>query len=75
MFESIVVIIFGLLMGITIRTAISVAWGLAKVIAVLLCVVALAGLFIGLAYAAGALLLVPVGLIAGAWGLLAACGR
>lgn len=74
MFELIVVIIFAWLLFQAIKLAVSITWGLAKVLAVLLCIIAVPGLVIGLISAAGAMLLVPVGLIAGAWGLLKACG-
>ena len=74
MFEILVTIIFAWLFWQALRLAFAVTWGLAKVLAVILCIVALPALVVGLISAAGAFLLIPVGLIAGAWGLLKACG-
>lgn len=73
MFEILVTIIFIWLFWQALRLAFSVAWGLAKGIAVILCVLALPGLVIGLMSAAGVLLLIPLGILAAAWGLLKAC--
>lgn len=73
MFEMLVAIIFIWLFYLAMKLAFSIAWGLAKVIAVILCILALPALIVGLVSAAGAFLLIPVGIVAGAWGLLKAC--
>ena len=49
------------------------AWGIAKLIATLLFVIALPMLVLCLLFAGGMLLLVPLGLIALAFGILKAC--
>ena len=72
MFEILVTIVFIWLFWLALKLAFSVAWGLAKVVAVILCVLALPGLVIGLLSAAGVLLLLPLGAILAAWGLLKA---
>lgn len=72
MFELLVTIIFIWLFWQALRLFFAVTWGLAKVIAVILCVLALPGLVIGLLSAAGVLLLIPLGLLLAAWGLLKA---
>lgn len=74
MFEILAAIIFIWLFCVAVKLAFSIAWGLAKVIAVILCVLALPALVIGLVSAAGAFLLIPVGIVAAACGLLKACG-
>ena len=73
MFEILVIILFIWLFWQALRLVFSVAWGLAKVLAVILCIVALPALVVGLVSAAGAFLLIPMGLIAGAWGILKGC--
>lgn len=73
MFEILVAIIFIWLFCVAVKLAFSVAWGLAKVIAVILCILALPALVVGLISAAGAFLLIPVGIVAGACGLLKVC--
>lgn len=74
MFEILATVIFIWLFWQALRLAFSIAWGLAKVIAVILCILALPVLVVGLISAAGTFLLIPVGIVAGAWGLLKACG-
>ena len=49
------------------------AWGMAKVIATVLFIIALPMLVLGLIFAGGLLLLVPLGLLALALGILKAC--
>lgn len=73
MFEILVTIVFAWLFWLALRLVFSVSWGLAKGIAVILCVLALPGLVIGLMSAAGFLLLIPLGILAAAWGLLKVC--
>lgn len=74
MFEILAAIIFIWLFCVAIKLSFSIVWGLAKVIAVILCILALPALVIGLVSAAGAFLLIPVGIMAAACGLLKACG-
>lgn len=74
MFEILVTVLFVWLFWQALRLAFSIAWGLAKAIAVILCILALPALVVGLLSAAGTFLLIPVGIVAGAWGLLKACG-
>ena len=53
--------------------SIKVAWGLAKVISVALFVLALPAMMVCLVFAGGIFLLLPVALIAAAYGLLRCC--
>ena len=73
MFEILVLVLFCWLFFKAIGLAFKVAWGVAKVIAVLLSVFALPLLIICFLFAGGFVLLVPVLLIAGAFGILKAC--
>lgn len=73
MFELIVLAIFGWIFWGVIKLLFKVAWGLAKILAVVLFILALPSLVCCLLYASGVILLVPVALITGAWGLLKAC--
>lgn len=73
MFELLVVILFCWLSVKTIGLALSITWGAAKVLATILFVIALPVLFVGLLFAGGVLLLLPLALIAGAAGILKAC--
>lgn len=73
MFELLVLILFCWIFFGAIRLAFKVAWGLAKVLAVILCVLALPSLIGCLLYASGVILLVPVALIGIAWGILKSC--
>ena len=73
MFEILVTVLFVWLFWQALRLAFSIAWGLAKVIAVILCILALPALVVGLISAAGTFLLIPVGIVAGACGLLKVC--
>ena len=73
MFEILALILFGWLFFEAIRLACKVAWGLAKIAAVILFVLALPT-FIGiLLMAVGFLLLVPLFLVVAAFGILKAC--
>jgi len=49
------------------------AWSLAKVIAVLLLIVSVPGLFVCLTFVGGLVLLVPLAMIGAAFGLLKCC--
>lgn len=73
MFELIVLALFCWIFFGAIKLTFKVAWGLAKVIAVILFVLALPSLIGCLLYARGIILLVPVALIGLAWGILKAC--
>lgn len=73
MFELLVLILFCWLFFGAIRLAFKVTWGLAKVIAVILFILALPSLIGCLLFASGVILLLPLALIAAAWGVLKAC--
>ena len=73
MFELLVLILFGWLFVKTIGLAFRVTWGLAKVVAIVLFVLALPTLIGCFLVAGGILLLIPVALIGSAWGVLRAC--
>lgn len=73
MFELLVLILFCWLFFGAIRLAFKVTWGLAKVIAVILFILALPSLIGCLLFASGVILLLPLTLIAAAWGVLKAC--
>jgi len=65
MFEILVIILFCWLFVKMIGLAVKVAWGAAKLIAVILAIIALPVLIVGFVIAGGFLLLLPVLLIAG----------
>ena len=73
MFELLALILFCWIFFGAIKLAFKVAWGLAKVVAVILFILALPSLIGCLLYASGIILLVPVALIGLAWGILRAC--
>ena len=73
MFELIVLALFCWIFFGAIKLTFKVAWGLAKLIAVILFILALPSLIGCLLYASGIILLVPVALIGLAWGILKAC--
>ncbi|MBQ8815549.1 MAG: hypothetical protein IJZ85_13750 [Lachnospiraceae bacterium] len=73
MFEIVVLLLFCWLFFKAIGLAFKVAWGAAKVIAVVLSVVALPILIVCLLFAGGFVLLLPVVLIAAALGILRSC--
>lgn len=64
------VFLFGGLLVEAIKLSIKVAWGIAKVIAGILCIVALPLLIIVIVSAGGLLLFLPILLVAGACGIL-----
>ena len=72
MFELLVLILFCWLFVKTIGLAFRVTWGLAKVVAVILFVLALPTLIGCFLVAGGILLLIPVALIGLAWSVLRA---
>ena len=73
MFELFVMAAFVWLFVKGIGLAFRVTWGLAKVVAVVLFILALPALIGCFLVAGGLVLLVPVGLVAAAWGILMAC--
>ena len=73
MFELLVIALFCWIFFGAIKLTFKVAWGLAKVAAVILFILALPSLIGCLLYASGIILLIPVVLISLAWGILKAC--
>lgn len=72
MFELLVLVLFGWLFFGAVKLMFKIAWGLVKVLAVILLVLALPSLIGCLLFASGIILLLPVVLIGAAWGLLKA---
>ena len=73
MFELLVLVLFCWVFFGSIRLMFKIAWGLAKILAVILLVLALPSLIGCLLFASGAILLVPIALVFIAWGLLKTC--
>lgn len=73
MFELLVLVLFCWIFFGSIKLMFKIAWGVAKVLAVILLILALPSLIGCLLYASGVILLLPVALIALAWGILKAC--
>ena len=73
MFELFVLILFCSIFFSSIRLMFKVAWGLAKILAVILLILALPSLIGFLLYASGVILLLPIVLIAIVWGILRSC--
>ena len=73
MFELLVLILFGWIFWGALRRAFKVTWGFAKIAAYILLALALPVLIVCLLFAGGVVLLLPVALIALAWGILKAC--
>ena len=73
MFELIILILFCWLAFKAIGLAFKLTWGVAKILASLLFVIAVPTLFVCLLFASGIVLLVPLALIGGAVGVLKAC--
>ena len=73
MIELLIVIEFAWLLIKTVGLALKLTWGLAKVVASILMVIALPLLVVYLVFVGGFLLIFPVGLIAIAFGILKAC--
>ena len=73
MFELLTLVIFMWLLVKTIGLAFRLTWGVAKIIASILMVIALPVLIICLVFVGGIALLVPVVMIAIAAGILKAC--
>ena len=73
MFELFVLVLFCWIFFGSIRLIFKVAWGMTKILAVILFVVALPTLIVGLLFAGGIVLLLPLILIAFAWLILKIC--
>lgn len=73
MVELLVLILFCWIFFGAVKLMFKIAWGVAKILAVVLLVLSFPALIGCLLYAGGVILLLPVLLIAGAWGLLKAC--
>ena len=73
MFDILVLMLFGWLFIKAVGLAFRVTWGLAKIIAVVLFVLALPSLIGCFLVVGGIALLIPVVLVAIAWGILKAC--
>ncbi len=73
MFEILVVVAFVWLLLKVLGAAFKITWGLAKVVASILMVIAAPALILCLIFASGILLLVPLALIAIAFAILKAC--
>lgn len=70
MFELLVVVIFGWLFFKVCKLAFHITWGIAKIIAILLCIFACPLLILCLLFASGLVLIVPVLIVVGAYTLL-----
>lgn len=66
MFEALMTILSVVLFAKGVKLAFKMTWGITKIIATVLLVCAVPALVLGLIFAGGLLLLLPVGLIAGA---------
>ena len=73
MFELLMIVIFCWIFIGVIKVAFSVTWGVAKILATILCVLACPVLLACLLFAGGLVLLVPILLVVGAYTLLKAC--
>ena len=73
MLDLLVLILFCWVFFGSIKLMFKIAWGLAKILAIILLVLSLPSLIGCLLYASGVILFLPVVLIAIAWGMLKAC--
>ena len=73
MFELLVLILFVWLFVKAIGLTFRVTWGLAKIIAAILFALAVPALFVCILVIGGAAILIPVALVAAAFGILKAC--
>jgi len=73
MFELLTLVIFVWLLVKTIGLAFRLTWGVAKIIASILMVIALPVLIICLVFVGGMALMIPIAVIGIAFGLLKAC--
>lgn len=74
MFEILITLLSIWLFAGSVRLAFKIAWGTTKIIATVLLAVAVPILVLCLIFASGVVLLLPVALIAGAFGVLKKCG-
>ena len=72
MFELLVVVIFCWLFVKVLKLAFSVTWGLAKIAATILCVLACPLLIMCLLFASGLVLIIPVLIVLGVYSMLKA---
>ena len=73
MFELLVFVLFVWLFVKTIGLTFRVTWGIAKITAVILFALAVPALFVCILVIGGAAILIPVALVAAAFGILKAC--
>lgn len=73
MFELLVFVLFVWLFVKTVGLTFRVTWGLAKIIAVILFALAVPALFVCILVIGGAAILIPVALVAAAFGILKTC--
>ena len=73
MFELLTLVIFIWLLVKTIGLAFRLTWGMAKIIATIMMVIALPVLIICLVFVGGLALMIPIAVIGMAFGLLKAC--
>ena len=73
MFELLVFVLFVWLFVKAVGLTFRMTWGLAKVIAVILFALAVPALFVCILVIGGAAILIPVALVAAAFGILKAC--
>ena len=73
MFELLILIAFVWLFVKAVGLTFRVTWGVAKTVAVALFTLAMPVLVLGLVIAGGVVLLVPLALVAAAWGILENC--
>ena len=73
MFELLVFVLFVWLFVKSIGLTFRVTWGLAKITAVILFALAVPALFVCILVLGGAAILIPVALVAAAFGILKAC--
>ena len=73
MFELLTIVIFIWLLVKTIGLAFRLTWGMAKIIATIMMVIALPVLIICLVFVGGLALMIPIAVIGMAFGLLKAC--
>ena len=73
MFELLVFVLFVWLLVKTVGLTFRVTWGLAKIIAVILFALAVPALFVCILVIGGAAILIPVALVAAAFGILKTC--
>lgn len=72
MFELLVIVVFCWLLFKVIKLTFHITWGMAKVIALLLCIFACPLLVFGILFAGGLVLIVPVLIVVGAYTLVKA---